>query len=301
MKPRLPAQLLSSVSRSFYLSIAVLPAPLRAPIGTAYLLARAGDTIADSADAPPTVRLDALRAFREMIATGAARPMPAAIKSKHEGEQRLLGELPACIALLKSLHAADRTDVMEVLGHITHGQELDITRAGPVETAAQLDEYTFLVAGCVGAFWTRICARHLNGFARLNKNAMERLGVNFGKGLQLVNILRDVPADLAAGRSYLPGGDGNPPDGWLLLAEKHLDDAFRYIEALRPPRLRFACILPWWIGLRTLALLRATPPLSAKKRIKVPRAEVQRLLFTAWAPAFSNAILRRWARIAGRF
>ena len=29
-------------------------------------------------------------------------------------------------------------------------------------------------------------------------------GIRFGKGLQLVNILRDLPADLKKGRCYLP-------------------------------------------------------------------------------------------------
>src|SRR5438045_9068521 len=49
--------LLKSVSRSFYLSIRILPRDLQAPIGLAYLLARASDTIADTADASETVRL----------------------------------------------------------------------------------------------------------------------------------------------------------------------------------------------------------------------------------------------------
>jgi phytoene/squalene synthetase len=37
-----------SVSRSFYLTIRFLPRPLREPVGLAYLLARATDTIADT-------------------------------------------------------------------------------------------------------------------------------------------------------------------------------------------------------------------------------------------------------------
>jgi farnesyl-diphosphate farnesyltransferase len=291
--PELPAPLLRSVSRSFYLSIAVLPACLRKPVGTAYLLARASDTIADTAEAPAATRLEALRLFRRMIATGEALPLPEGIRSQHAGEQELLRELPVCIALLQSLDTADRADVLEVLGHITRGQEMDITRAGSMETAAQLDEYTFLVAGCVGAFWTRVCARHLRRFARLDGGEMERLGVNFGKGLQLVNILRDLPNDLAAGRCYLPGGSERSVDEWLNTAERRLDDAFRYIESLRSARLRAACILPWWLGLRTLALMRSHPPLRTTRRVKVPRSEVRRMLLVVLLPAFSNGLLRR--------
>ncbi len=44
----LTSAILKSVSRSFYLSLAVLPAAVRPAIGLAYLLARAADTIADT-------------------------------------------------------------------------------------------------------------------------------------------------------------------------------------------------------------------------------------------------------------
>ena len=40
------------VSRSFYLSISILPKPLRDPVALGYLLARASDTIADTAELP---------------------------------------------------------------------------------------------------------------------------------------------------------------------------------------------------------------------------------------------------------
>jgi farnesyl-diphosphate farnesyltransferase len=293
MKTRdLLGPLLRSVSRSFYLSIAVLPGRIRRPVGIAYLLARAGDTIADAAETPAPVRLEGLQRFREMLATGNAQALPAGIKPANEGEQTLLRELPACFQLFRELDAEDGADVREVLGHILRGQEQDITRNGPIETDAELDEYAFLVAGCVGVFWTRICLRHKPGCSQLNREEMEKLGLNFGKGLQLVNILRDQPGDIAAGRQYLSGDDAAVKK-WSAVAADHFDDAFRYIESLRPARLRMACILPWWIGLRTLALMQKTPPRQTTQRVKVPRAEVKRMLITAWLPAFSNRLLRR--------
>ena len=39
---------LKDVSRSFYLTLRVLPARIRTPIGLAYLLARTSDTVADT-------------------------------------------------------------------------------------------------------------------------------------------------------------------------------------------------------------------------------------------------------------
>ncbi|SVB50912.1 uncharacterized protein METZ01_LOCUS203766, partial [marine metagenome] len=46
-RDRLLKDVLEGVSRSFYLTIRVLPKNLREPIGLAYLLARTADTIAD--------------------------------------------------------------------------------------------------------------------------------------------------------------------------------------------------------------------------------------------------------------
>src|SRR5207249_12306750 len=99
-------------------------------------------------------------------------------------------------------------------------------------------------------------------------------GVLFGKGLQLVNILRDLPADLQQGRCYLPGGrlralglkpadlldPANEPrlrplyDSYLDLAQGHLHAGWAYTNALpgRNPRLRLACAWPILIGLETI-------------------------------------------------
>ena len=55
-EPTLP-QILQKVSRSFGLSIRLLPTALREPVGVAYLLARISDTVADSSAAPVTQRL----------------------------------------------------------------------------------------------------------------------------------------------------------------------------------------------------------------------------------------------------
>ncbi len=56
-------EVLKGVSRSFVLTIRALPKGLRRPIGLAYLLARASDTIADTATAPVEARTECLRAF----------------------------------------------------------------------------------------------------------------------------------------------------------------------------------------------------------------------------------------------
>jgi farnesyl-diphosphate farnesyltransferase len=61
--------LLKATSRSFYLTLRVLPAAVRPQIGLAYLLARTTDTIADTELVPLEQRLDALKRLRERILT----------------------------------------------------------------------------------------------------------------------------------------------------------------------------------------------------------------------------------------
>ena len=318
---QLGGKLLASVSRSFYLSIKVLPPAVRDPIGLAYLLARTTDTIADTAEAPAVLRLKHLQALSGMIESGADKAkielLQKEIVPADKAERKLLSQLGPCLEWLASQPEEDHADIMTVLEKIICGQELDIVRfpraadVHALQDAGELDEYTYLVAGCVGEFWTRICCRHLKPYAAMDDEALCKLGINFGKGLQLVNILRDMPADLRAGRCYLPANqlaaEGVDPkrlqesaekarpvfDRWLEKAIAHLDDAFRYIEALKNRRVRIACILPWAIGMKTLVLLTEKYPLATNERVKVTRAEIRKLLFLAPVAATSNWALRR--------
>ena len=71
----MPLDLLPQVSRTFSLSLAILPKSLRKPIGLAYLFARAADTIADTRPVDGRDRLDLLEALRQALA--ASGPVPA--------------------------------------------------------------------------------------------------------------------------------------------------------------------------------------------------------------------------------
>ena len=313
--------LLASVSRSFYLSIRVLPAPLRAPIGLAYLLARASDTIADSADVPEAARLQHLAAFGKMIRTGKPEGLAELqqdIHTPHPGETVLLGSLDRCLQALGQTENKDRGEIVDVLQKIIRGQTLDLERFGngaqivALQTAEELDEYTYLVAGCVGEFWTRLCLNHLPECSTLGLADLRRLGQEYGKGLQLVNILRDFPEDLRNGRCYLPETElraaGTSPsplidqpakaqpvfDHWLQRAAVQLEHGHQYIAALRSVRLRVACFLPWYLGLRTLRLLRQPGALERAEKVKVSRSVVRFAFLLALAVGFSERALA-WA------
>jgi farnesyl-diphosphate farnesyltransferase len=206
------------------------------------------------------------------------------------------------------LASADAHLVREVLDTITSGQELDLRRfAGAsaqslvaLRTDEELEDYTYRVAGCVGEFWTKICRAHLFPQAPLDTAFLSVNGVRFGQGLQLVNILRDVAADLRRGRCYLPAdrlaSSGLKPEdllqpaneprlrllyhAYLDRAEAHLLAGWAYTNALprRSVRLRLACAWPILIGRETLKRLRAGNALDPEQRIKVSRRRVRQLM-----------------------
>jgi farnesyl-diphosphate farnesyltransferase len=303
--------LLRQVSRSFYLSLKWLPARVREPISLAYLLARTSDTIADTAWIPAKQRLSALETFAASITDQDAAPIDFAALASGQGdpaEGLLLNRAPDSLALLKQLSREDRTLVGTVLATIISGQMLDLKRFAAasrshivaLEDAAELEDYIYRVAGCVGEFWTRICFRHLTPECTLSEEEMIELGTRYGRGLQLVNILRDLPRDLHQGRCYLPRKqlltiDLDPSalldpdreselrpvyDAWLDRARSFLADGWRYTNAYprRLARVRISCALPILIGRQTLDRLATGRILDPGSRIKVSRREVRRLV-----------------------
>jgi farnesyl-diphosphate farnesyltransferase len=69
----LQTTLLRSVSRSFYLSIRLLPVQLREPVALAYLLARATDSVADTPGISVPVRIETLKMLSGGIQGKASR------------------------------------------------------------------------------------------------------------------------------------------------------------------------------------------------------------------------------------
>ena len=327
---RLRGAILRSVSRSFYLSVRLLPARLREPISLAYLLARATDTIADTADIPAAIRAEKLQTLSGAI-QGQSSPdtMVDLVASfaplqKNSDESALIESLPRCLEWLENLDPADRTDIRALLEKITRGQALDLQRfVNPAEvralnTANDLDEYTYLVAGCVGEFWTRLCFRHVRKFAKLDENEMSELGKRYGMGLQLINILRDAGSDLRSGRCYFPEEELaairltpaeilREPDRlrpiyrkWREKAEAALQSGVEYSLAVRNRRVRAATVLPALIGARTLALLREAGGTPLHRKIKVSRQEVRSMISSVVITLASrkkiDAIFERFSR-----
>lgn len=288
-------ELLKGVSRSFYLSMAWLPPAMRHSISLGYMLARATDSVADTSAADPGLRAEVLRQMGRCVA-GDATPderqelehtlaAQMAPQQHKESESRLLQSFGQCLQELAQTPPGEAALVRRVLATIVEGQLWDLTYFTPECTTVQDDamtaRYTYLVAGCVGEFWT-LLGRETLGDAFCPAERAELMcaaGVRYGRGLQLINILRDMEEDAARGRRYLC----SPPVLWQDRAERYLRDGLDYAERLGGFRLRFASMLPALLGLRTLGLIRRR---RGQERVKIPRRAVYAcMLQAAWRAA----------------
>ena len=329
-RKRLLQDVLKGVSRSFYLTLRILPKTLREPVGLAYLLARTADTISDRRAGFSGARLDDLLVFRQQLLGRAdlrvLRELSARLVEGGSPEDRaMFDSMIDSFSLLEALDVADREQVRWVVTTLTQGMEMDLTvfpsgdsgGLGAFPSAADLDKYTYLVAGCVGEFWTKATTAHESSLKGWDVEKMSATGVRFGKALQLTNVLRDIPRDLRNGRCYLPAAElsavGLAPEDlldpanesraravlepWLQTVLGHFQAAEDYLTAVprRSVRLRLACLWPLLLGLATLArLARSGKWLDPDTTVKVGRGWVYRMMLISFPAVGSNFLLRRW-------
>jgi len=329
---RLLFDILPRVSRSFYLSVRILPKALRRPIGLAYLFCRAADTIADTRLVPRAGRLERLLEYRsafaeQNLAVCQTLESELAPRQDNPAERTLLSSLRQCFSCLDALDPHDQAHIRTLVLTLTQGMQMDLTvfpaeeegRIGALETRADLDRYTYFVAGCVGEFWTKISLDHIASLHHWNAEEMLARAVRFGKGLQLTNILRDLAQDLQIGRCYLPRTDlvavGVEPEHLRgagrrealktirpLLNEllettlSHYQEGWVYTQAIprREWQLRLACAWPLLIGAATVHLLHdASDLLDPAVRVRIPRSHLYRLLLGSLVTVWSNRALTR--------
>ena len=295
----LTGELLKAVSRSFYLTIYWLPAAMRRGVALGYMLARATDSVADTSTAAPELREEVLRAMGSAIA-GTATPVQLhallaslggemAAAQANPAERTLLQRFGDCLQALDTFPEAECRCIRKVLHTIIEGQLWDISYFH-THSSVQDDEqtllYTYRVAGCVGEFWTELGYVTLGArfCAPEKQELMTQAGIRFGRGLQLINILRDREEDLERGRTYLCSS----PEKWLNRADYYMNDGIDYCRRLRGFRLRFAGMLPALIGKKTIALLRRARPEDG--RVKIPRRAVYGCMLRAlWLSLVARA------------
>lgn len=315
-KQELLRDLLKQVSRLFYTTLVVVPADVRDQVSLAYLFARAADTIADTELIDRPRRLDLLGQLKaqfvndQLIWTQIQEIQQAVAPIQQDSAERILLErLEDCFKLFQTFSPDDRRRIQRLMSTLTQGMEMDLvvfhgTTAEDLtvlKTLDDLDRYTYYVAGCVGEFWTDLMCAHRTALASWKVQEMSEVGVRFGKGLQLTNIVKDIAHDLQRGRCYVPapmlaeaGLTGRdlldqrnrarfqPVLSKLVrMAVEHLDQGWLYAMAIPryETRLRLSCMWPILSAGESLKLVMNSPDLlNPAVKVKIPRSQVYQIM-----------------------
>lgn len=275
-------RLLAQTSRTFALSIPVLPEPTRREVMIAYLLFRIADTFEDASSWSIEARTGALSRFSDLLRTPslpAARRLGeewrSARPSSHEGYLALLAEVPSVLEAFLSLPEGAIEPIREHVIRSASGMSDFVSRTDEdgqlrLSDLADLRRYCYFVAGIVGEMLTELFILDCRSLASAASELRPRAAL-FGEALQLVNILRDAGGDATEGRRYLPGAVARGEV--FALARRDLDAAAAYIAALQShgaPRgfLAFTA-LPVELAWATLEKVEREGPGAKVSRLRV--------------------------------
>jgi farnesyl-diphosphate farnesyltransferase len=237
--------LLQKTSRTFALTIPLLPEPLQTEVAVAYLLFRIIDTFEDATLWEPSRRAKALATFVRLMETESSLdPRELAVQwvaeppIGHAAYLELLTATPDVVRWHRHLRPAARDvlrrdvtrsacEMMTIVGRA------DTTGALRLETLVDLRAYCFAVAGIVGEMLTELFVLQSPSLENVADELRAR-AVEFGEALQLVNILKDADPDAAEGRVYLPRAASLAEV--FQLARADLRRAIEYVELLRMAR-----------------------------------------------------------------
>jgi farnesyl-diphosphate farnesyltransferase len=273
--------LLEKTSRTFALSIPVLPEPTRSEVMIAYLLFRIADTFEDAAHWPAARRIEALSEFEKLL-TDYSRPQAERLEkiwtatdpSQHAGYRELIAHVPFVLECFFSL---DPEAISSVRAHVIRSARgmagfVRRSRDGALvlNTLQDLRDYCYAVAGIVGEMLTDLFLLKRPALAPIASDLRNR-AASFGEALQLVNILKDASQDRAEGRNFLPSSIARPEI--FALARQDLRISGEYTTALQtagaPRGVVEFCALPAELAWATLEKVEEKGPGS-----KVSRAEV---------------------------
>ncbi|RFA31113.1 hypothetical protein CAI21_00130 [Alkalilimnicola ehrlichii] len=320
---------LSGVSRSFALTIPQLPEALRASAANAYLLCRVADTIEDHVD-PEGDRKQAL--FDELIAAVdrheaapdfAKRLLHELREDTPTAERELVRNLSRVLRVAYSLPDAHSRAISRCVRILSEGMARFERCKGPhgLDTLGVFDDYCYHVAGVVGEMLTTLFCDYSSCMNK-HRSQLMKLAVQFGQGLQMTNILKDVWEDRARGVCWLPrdvfahyGCQLDPKANWaedpayqagigemVAIAHGHLQAAQAYTLMIpaQEKGLRRFCSWAVSMALHTLRRINRHRDYTAAEDVKISRSQLNRIIassrFTVhrdWALTLSFSLAAR--------
>lgn len=319
-------QMLPKVSRTFAPTIRMLPKNLYLPVTVAYLLCRIADTVEDDASLSKLEKQEYLMVFANIFIQNEPDLRKKFEKGVHEVPNHntdilLMKNLFRVLAVFDSFSPEVQkmigTWVVEMtLGMKKFAQEKDRRKFHFLKSMKDLDEYTYYVAGTVGHLLTSLFAHFSNKITPVVVQRLEKFSESFGKGLQMVNIIRDINTDLKRGQSYIPDDilrkyrltrksiyeQQNSAQAeqmfneLIQMAIEHLDNALVYIVNIpkEEARIRLFCLLPFFWAMQTLRLIQQnTLALLRKDSIKISRRTIRIEFLKSLILMFSNRLTIR--------
>lgn len=325
----LQAHLLDGVSRSFALTIPQLPDPLWHIVSNAYLLCRIVDTIEDEIALTPEQKRVFCHEFIDVVKNGAdaasfARRLgPLLSVQTMPEEHELISNTPRVIEITRRADRIQQEALSICVETMAEGMpkfQAQNLRHG-LDTMADMDEYCYYVAGCVGEMLTKLFSHYSPDIAK-NEDELLKHAVSFGQGLQMTNILKDIWDDYGRGVCWLPreifaekgfdlhelkpGQDSAQFREGLAelvsIAYQHLSNALRYTLLIPKEQIgiRYFCL--WAIGMAILTLrkINKNPDFSRSAEVKISRRSVKATIFATRLAGRNNTLLTLLFRAAGR-
>jgi farnesyl-diphosphate farnesyltransferase len=256
-------RVLKETSRTFFIPIVRLPIKLQETIGAAYLCMRAIDEIEDH----PTLDNQAKAA----ILHGLSWALQAQLASD-EPENYSLVE--AVFLPYKEILPEVTLRISDWLAHTPQGiapRVWDATIAMAdrmaywvennwlIRTEADLNSYTFSVAGAVGLL---IC----DIWAWFDGSQIDRMAaIHFGRGLQSVNILRNREEDAQRGVDFFPSGWSEKE--MFIFARNNIEQAKSSISSISHKSFHCLVDIPLALAEATLQALEAGQPKLTRSQV----------------------------------
>ena len=315
---RFARALLPQVSRTFALSVRVLPGTLGRAVLAAYLLCRIADTLEDEpamAAEEKAALLDRLLACFDDAAAADGFPARVVSLAGEPAHVRLTRNADLVFVLYRSLPATTRALLRRWVGEMIGGMRkfvLLYPRGIRIQSLEEYREYCYYVAGTVGYLLTDLWREHASGIGDARYQALRERCRAFAEALQTVNILKDVATDAEEENSiYVPEqllcvhgsshatilsaeraeGTREALATLALLAWEDLEGARAYLLLLprRAVSVRLFCVLPLLFAYATLRdITGASGALGQRAVLKISRREVKSLTISGFALILSN-------------
>lgn len=250
--------MLKETSRTFFIPISFLEPALKKTVGSAYLCMRAIDEIEDHPELPDDVKIRLLDETSKMLQVPFDRDAYEAMLKPYE---HILPEVSLRLADWISVCPPEITEkVLESTSEMAAGMAKWVERKFVIQTREDLDDYTYYVAGLVGTMLSDLWKWHDN------TDTDRELAIGFGRGLQAVNMLRNLDEDRERGVSFVP--EGWTRDDMFNYANENLAQADLYVKSISNKRILMFCKVP-------LALAHSTLKALKSGREKMSRNEVE--------------------------